>query len=344
MKEKTEKPTPKRLRDARKKGQVPKSKEVATCAAIVGLFIYLWLFFGTFVKHISQMLLLPTAYYEVPFKQACLQCCAGVVKELVLLSVPFALAGVLLVFLAHVMQFGFLVATEPVKPDFKKINPVEGFKRIFSLQNLLELIKSIFKIVLLGTIVYLLIKADIGLLMHVPHYEIANVLGILGVTLKKLVLYVSSLFIIVAILDYFFQKKLYLRKLKMSMDDVKMERKDREGDPQIKRKRRRLHQELISEDMYEKIRSSSVIITYGNKIAAAIYYEYGKTKLPVVQLIGKERMAEKFIQIARQMKRPIFPDPYLARKLVETGKENQYIPPDLIAPIAMLMRSMMGNV
>jgi type III secretion protein U len=81
LKEKTEKPTPKRLRDARKKGEVAKSKEVATCAAIVGLFIYLWFFFDTFVNHISRMLLLPAAYYEVPFEQAYLQCCAGVVKE-----------------------------------------------------------------------------------------------------------------------------------------------------------------------------------------------------------------------------------------------------------------------
>ena len=344
MKEKTEKPTPKRLRDARKKGQIAKSKEIATCAAIVGLFGYLWLFFDDYMEHISRMLLLPTSYYQVPFDQALVECCKGVGKEMIFLSVPFALTAMVISVLAYLIQFGLVIAAEQVAPDFKKIHPVEGFKRIFSLINLLEMIKSVLKIVLIGSIVYLLIRASIKHLVYLPNYRVETAYTVLTAILKELVLYISVIFILFAVLDYFFQKQLFLRQLKMSLDEVKQERKDREGDPQIKQKRRQLHRDLIEEDISETIKNSSLIITSSNNIAVAVYYQYGKVLLPVVLLKGKQHLARKMIEIARKFDKPLFNDPYLARKISKEVQENSHITGDLIDPVAKILQSLIKSV
>jgi type III secretion protein U len=340
MKEKTEKPTPKRLRDARKKGQIAKSKEIATCAVIVGMFGYIWLFFDDYMAHISRMVLLPVSYYKVPFDQALVECCKGVGKELIFLSVPFALAAMVIAVLAYLIQFGLVFSTDQITPDIKKINPVEGFKRIFSVQNLFELIKSLLKIVLITSIIYLLLQSSIRHLVDLPNHRVETTLFVLASILKKLVLYISSVFILFAILDYFLQKRLFLRKLKMSLDEIKQERKDREGDPQIKRKRRQLHRDFIEEDMFKTIRDATVIITYSNQIAVALYYQYGEVLLPVVLLKGRQHLAQKMIGIARKFDIPLFNDPYLARKIFKEVAENSHITGDMIDPVANILRSL----
>jgi type III secretion protein U len=342
MKEKTEKPTPKRLRDARKKGQIPKSKEIATCAVIVGMFGYFWLFFDDYIKHISRMILLPASYYRVPFDQALIACCKEVAKELFLLTVPLALAAMVIAVLAYLIQFGLVFAADQVALDFKKIDPIEGFKRIFAVQNLFELIKSLLKIVLIGSIVYLLIRDSIQSMVDLPNYRVETALFVLTSILKELVLYIISIFILFAILDYFLQKQLFLRKLKMSLDEVKQERKDREGDPRLKSKRRRLHRDLIEEDMSKTIANATIIITHSNKIAVALYYQYGKVLLPVVRLKGKRHLAQKITNLARRFDIPLFNDPYLARQIFQEIPENGPITGDLIEPVARILRSIIN--
>jgi type III secretion protein U len=310
----------------------------------VGMFGYIWLFFDDYMGHISRMILLPASYYKVPFDQALVECCKGMGREMIFLSVPFALAAMVISILSFLVQFGLIIAAEQVAPDFKRIHPVEGFKRIFSLRNLLELIKSALKIVLLGSIIYLLIRTSIKHLVDLPNYRVETAYTVLTSILKEFVVYVLFIFIIFAILDYFFQKQLFLKQLKMSLDEVKQERKDREGDPQIKHKRRQLHRDLIEEDISETIKNASVIITASNKIAVAIYYEYGKVKLPIIRLKGKQHLAQKMIEIARKFDKPLFNDQFLARKISEEVQENSYITGDSIKPVAKILRSIQKPV
>ncbi len=344
MKEKTEQPTPKRLRDERKKGNVPKSKEIATCAAIVGMFGYLWIFFDYIFKSIARMVTLPTGYYEVPFQEGFNECIKGLFIQFVLIAVPIAMAALIFIILSYVLQFGVIVSADPVKPDFKKIHPVEGFKRIFSLTNLLDLIKSILKVLLLFTIVYLILSDSIDLLVHIPVSTTTVILPVLGSILKKLVLAISSIFIIIAIIDYFFQKNLHHRKLRMSLDDIKREHKEREGDPQIKQQRRALHRDIVNTDVLTKIQNSTIIITQSKEIAIAIFYKKGEVKLPILELKGRGAMAEKIIDIARKANVPVVNDSSLAQKLYEKGRENNYIHSEVITPIALLLRSVMGMI
>lgn len=340
MKERTHKPTPKKLRDARKKGQVAKSKEIATCATIVMLFAYLWIFSNHYLSHFSQIMITPNAYYESNFLWAYIECAKKVVKELIVLSIPFAICAMVVTALSYMLQFGVIFANEPIKPDFNRINPVEGFKRLFSWKSLLELTKSILKIVLLGSILYFIIKSNVKLLVGIPALGAKAIVPILFTILGKLMLYVSCVFIFFAIIDYFFENKLFIHKMKMSIDDIRQEHKDREGDPQIKSHRRQIQRKFaVGEDVVSRIEKSTVIVADSNKIAIAIYYEHGKTKLPVIYAKSKYFLAERTIEIARKLNIPIIQDTYLAKKLFETGRENGYIHGDLIEPMAKLLRS-----
>jgi type III secretion protein U len=341
LSEKTEKPTPKRLRDAREKGQVAKSKEIATCAVIVGLFAYLWGFFGIYLQRMQYLVQAPAQHFREPFDQAMNAGLKSGFQELALLSLPFGLAAAAIAVLAYLMQIGFLVSFEPIKPDIKKISPVEGVKRIFSLSNLLELGKSIVKILLLGAIVYLLIRANVKDLLHTAQNSPQAALDVLAAILKKMVVAVSALFIVVAIVDHFFQKHLYIRKLKMSKEDIKREHKDREGDPHLKSRRKQLQFEMAMDDLAGKVRQATVVLVQGKKLAVAIYYEMGKTPLPIVSVKGRKKLAEKIISMAGRHGIPIIADAGLARELYSECEQDNYITSRYIEPVAEVLREVM---
>jgi len=232
--DKTEQPTPKRLRDARKKGQVAKSKEVVSAAVIIGLFMYLWAGSGYIIEHLSQMVLLPSSLYGMEFHDALAALVQGVVNKVILVVLPLVMASMVLAMLANFFQIGVLFAFEPVKADIKKINPMQGVKKIFSKDNLIELLKSAIKITFLGLLIYKVIRASIDPLLHLPHLGIHGVLPLLGALLKKVVAYTIAAFGIVAAADYFWQKHSHIKKLMMTKDEVKREYKEMEGDPTIR--------------------------------------------------------------------------------------------------------------
>ena len=343
MSEKTEKPTPKRLRDAREKGQIAKSKEVATCASIVGLFLYFWFFFDNFMLERFKYLVGSTAQYlNAPFEQALMTCMKIVIQEFALLTLPFVLIGMVLVVLAYLIHIGFLVSFEPIKPDLSKINPVQGIKRIFSMSNLLELVKSIVKIVLLGAIIYLILRDNFENLLYIYRGNIQSAIDLFTTILKQVTVYVSALFIVVAIIDYFFQKHLHISKLKMSKDDIKREHKDREGDPHVKGRRRQLQMEMAADDMVTKIKQSTVVLTEFTHTAVVLYFEMGKTPLPVVMVKGKKNITQRIVDIAKTHDVPIVEDADLTRKLYEDCQQDNYITRELIEPVALVLRKVMG--
>lgn len=342
MSDKTEKPTPKRLRDARKKGQVSKSKEIATCAVIVGLFGCLWLFGEIYIKRLKYLLQVPAQYYDKPFEQALSACFKTMFQEFTLLTLPFALTAATIAILAYLPQIGFLVAFEPIKPDIKKINPVEGVKRIFSLNNLLELLKSVVKILILSAIIFWLIKGSIKDLLFIPRGDLQTPLIVLATILQKLTISISALFIVIAIIDYFFQKHLYIHKLKMSKQDIRREYIDREGDPRFKRRRRNLHIEAAMDNMAARIKTSTLVLTDARRLAVVIYYEMGQTPIPILSAKGKNHMAGRIIALAKKHGLPILPDPPLARRLYSDCLQGNYIDSDFIEPVAKILRGVMG--
>lgn len=342
MSEKTEKPTPKKLRDARKKGQIAKSKEISTCAVIVGLFAYFCFFFDKYLERLKYLVQSPTQFFDKPFEEALINVAKIGVQEFALLTLPFALTAMVITVLSYLMQFGFLIAFEPIKPDIQKISPISGIKRIFSMSNLLELAKSIVKILLVGTIFYLYIKSSIRDLIHIYQGSAQSALDLLGAILKKIAIAISALFIVVAIIDHFFQKHLHIKKLKMSKDDVKREYKDREGDPHVKGQRRQLQIEMSQDDMAAKIKEATVVLIRKKEKAVVLRYEMGETPLPIVSVKGKAIIAEKIVALAKKHNIPVYPEPALTQDLFEGCQQDNYISTEFIEPVAGILRKVMG--
>ncbi len=338
MSEKTEQPTPKRLRDARKKGQVAKSKEVVSTFVFAGVLATVWLPAKFYFEQIKAMFFLPIRFFDAPFEDALQSVLQGTLKTFLLVSLPIVLAGMIFAVVSHFFQFGILLSAKPVTPDLKKINPGEGIKKIFSMNNLVECLKSVIKIVVLGYLMYVLIKDSIDPLVKIPYMGIAGMLEIGAALLLRLVGVTLTTFIVIACFDFAYQRWQHTNKLKMTKDEVKREYKESEGDPQIKGQRKQLHQEIIMLDMMENVRKSSVVVTNPTRIAIALRYEKGKTPLPVVAAKGENLLAKRIIQVAQEAGVPIMQNVPLARDLLEQGKLNEYIPAELIEPVAEVLR------
>lgn len=338
MSEKTEQPTPKKLRDARKKGQVAKSKEIASAAGITGLFLVIWIGSDFFMEHFKEMILLPSRYYEIGFSEALKQVMGGVFIEYLLLSLPIVSIAMILGIAANYFQIGALFAPESVKPDLKKLDPVQGMKKIFSMNNLIELIKSVVKITFLGILIYIVIKESVHSLVRIPYLGISGLLMVLGGILKNMVIYTSIAYIVVAAADYFLQKKQHVKKLMMSKDEVKREYKEMEGDPVVKGQRKQLHREMAMNDAAQKTRGASVLVTNPTRLAVALYYEKDKTPLPLVVCKGEDLLARRMIEVAKEEGIPIMQNVPLARDLYEHSEVDQFIPTELIESVAEVLR------
>jgi type III secretion protein U len=339
--EKTELPTPKRLRDARKKGQVSKSTDVVSTALLIGLFAYIGAGWGSHVNDLSQLLVFPVQYLDSDFRMAFSQVLVGVFIRILKTVLPALGITMLFAIGANCAQIGILFSPETIKPDLKKINPAEKLKNIFSKKNLFEFLKSTLKIIFLGTLIYLVIKNLIHDLLLLPFTEIKGTYDILGPIMRRFAYNVIFAYVVVAAVDFVFQKKDFMKKMMMSKDEVKREYKESEGDPQIKSKRKQIHKEMVEQGgAAQKTKQSSVLVTNPEHMAVAIYYDT-KSKgmaLPVVLAKGKGQVAEEMIAIAKQSGIPIMRNVPLAHSLMDSAEIMRYIPTELIEPVAEVLR------
>ena len=338
MSDKTEQPTPKKLRDARKKGQVVKSREIGSTAIVIGVFVTLWVFFDSMMERLEGMITLPTNYYDAPFFEGLTSVLTGVLIDVLLISLPIVILAMVLGVIANYFQVGVLFSFDPVKPDLKKINPASGIKKIFSMNNLIELLKNILKIVILSYLIYIVLRHSFSPLLQIPNLGLQSVLPVLGGIMKNLVIYSSAGFFLIAVLDYMLQKKQHVKKLKMTKDEVKREYKEMEGDPIVKGKRKQLHREMAMDETVQKTKKSSVVVTNPERLAIALLYEKEKTPLPVILAKADGILAKRMIEVAREEGIPIMRNVPLARELYEHGEVDQYIPTELIEPVAEVLK------
>ncbi len=338
MSDKTEQPTPKRLRDARKKGQVSKSKETTSAILIICLYAVIWIGYPWYLKNFKELILLPTNYYGQRFQDALKPVLDGVLMKIIFLTLPALAVVIIFGLAAEFFQAGFLFSFEPMKPDLKKLNPAQNIKKIVSLKNVVELIKSIIKISFIGFVLYMIIKSAMDPLLKMPYLTTQHIPLLLGSIMKKLVIFSSIAFGVIAAFDFFYQKYEYIKGLKMTKDEVKKEYKEMEGDPLIKSKRKQLHREIIMNDTIQKVKKASVLITNPRHIAVALFYDEDETKLPVVIAKGENLLAKKMIEIAKEEGIPIMQNVPLAHDLYDNVDIDQYITSDLIEPVAEVLR------
>ena len=336
--EKTEQPTPKRLRDAREKGQVARSSELVSTAMIIALFVYLWMNSDLIITQLKEMIISASVFEGNSFGAEFARIGHAVFTLSIHVLAPLLIVAVITAIASNYVQVGTLFTVETVKPNLSKLNPGKKLKEIFSKKNMFEFAKSLAKVVFLSFLLYIVIKKNIPLLLQLPHCNIDCVLPVLGHVLKQLIIYTALAFIVVATLDFTFQKLHHLKQLKMSKEEVKREYKEMEGSPEIKSRRRSMHHELLNSQVEAEVKRSSVILTNPTRVAVGLYYEEEETPLPIVTIKGESLRAEQIIKIAQREGVPIMQNVPLARSLLSNADPYEYIPSDLIEPVAEVLR------
>ena len=338
MSEKTEQPTAKKLRDARKKGQVANSKDVTSTALLIVIFAYFGMRREYILKTLIDLIVVPNNFFKEPFIAACnqmgLACLAIGVKVILPLVLLVFLTGII----ANVFQFGLLLSFESIKPNFSKLNPISKVKQIFSLKNLVEFLKSAAKILFLSTLLYFVIRNTLDPLLKIPFTSLKDFINILPTILKTFAMNVVFAYVVVAFLDFIFQRYNHKKQLMMTKDEVKREFKEMEGDPTIKGKRKQLHRELLQGSPAQKTKRASALIVNPTHYAIAIYYNELVTPLPIVLAKGIDYQAQLMKKIAYEFEIPVMENVPLAHALYDLADEGRYIPRELIEPVARVIR------
>ncbi len=335
--EKTEQPTPKKERDARQKGQVARSQETVTTISLAAAIAYLWATFEssmeTLVGLMDKMALLAVG----DFRTNALNAVSIAFRDASLLLLP--LLGVVLVagFFANYFQFGSIFAMENIMPKLEKVNPGKGFKRIFSMKQVVETLKSIFKIVFLSILLFFVIRAAIGPYINSVPCGMPCLNDVTSAILFYTLLLTAFAFLVVAVADFVYQRKSHTKSLMMSKEEVKREYKESEGDPIIKGKRKQLAQELIMSDGGKAASKSSAVVVNPTHLAVAIDYRPDEAPLPIVVAKGRNVQAHYLRSQAEEAGVPVFRNRQLARALFADVAEGQYIPDELFDAVAEVL-------
>ena len=338
MSEKTEQPTPKRIRDSREKGDVCKGQDLAPAATVLALVLYAVASGERIYEELCEMVLAPFEVMHLPFGEA-LARCAGIVVDIavgiVLPVVGVVMGAALVVLLA---ETGFLFAPKAAMPKLENLSPAKWFKRVFSMKNLFEFVKNVIKVAVIGTLAWNVLNKYIPLLFSIPKGGASAMWTVLGQAAAELLLMTSGAFAVIAAIDYLYQKWRWTHDHMMSIDEVKREYKESEGDPVVKSQRKQLQRELMNQNTLGNVRKAKVLVTNPTHYAGALDYDKDSTPLPVILAKGEGALAQRMIEVAKEEGIPIMRNVPLARALYRDGAENAYIPRDLIGPVAEVLR------
>lgn len=334
--DKTEKPTSKKLKDARKDANVAKSRELTSTVLIMGWLAGGWMLMGYMFRRISGLFDQSLNVMNQPFDIALRTIAPLAAQTLLAVTLPLLLLAVLLALIVEFLQVGPVLSMKKVTPDLSKMNPVSGVKKMFSMDNLVELIKSILKSVALLTIGGFVLWGMLPSLLHLPFAQPPAIGSAIWHALKWIGIWTIFVFFFVSAVDAAYQKYSYMKKLRMSRRDIKQEVKENEGDPYVKQRRKQLHQEWSQQNMLNAVRGSNVIVTNPTHIAVALQYEQGDD-LPLVVAKGEGHVAEEIKRVAEEAGVPILENVPLARGLNARVEIDDYISDDFFEAVAQVL-------
>ncbi|HEY9106280.1 MAG TPA: type III secretion system export apparatus subunit SctU [Roseateles sp.] len=336
--EKTEEPTQKKLDDARKKGQSPKSQDVNAAVGLVGLLIALVVMAESMLDRLSQMMQRALLQgLAAGSNEDTLALMVDMLKNGVMTTLPFIAASVVLGLIASFGQVGFNLSFEPISPKFDKLNPAEGLKKMFSVRSLIDFLKMVVKAVALGAVLWVLIQGMVPMLVGATYFDPVG-LGLLGwKSMIKLLAAGCLVFVIVGPVDFGLQLWLFKRDQKMTKDEVKREHKESEGDPQLKGQRKQLAKEMATSPPEKRVPGASVVVTNPTHYAVALRYEPGETPLPIIVAKGMDAEALRIRAIAEKSGVPIVGNPPLARALHKLQLDDP-VPEELFEAVAAVLR------
>ncbi len=338
--EKTEKATPKKRKDERKKGNTFQSKDVVSVVLLFVAFFVLNMLVpfiyqqlkNVYIAQMKKIVTVDTLTVSSAnqlFRESAIVYFVSVLPvAVVIMIVAIIMSGV---------QTGFLVTGDALKPKFNRINPLSGIKRMFSLRSVVELLKSLAKVVLIIWIIYSVILSIIPMAPDMLITKIdENVIFIRDQTMS-MVQTVCMIFAVVAILDYAYQRYDYEKKLKMTKQEIKDEYKQTEGNPEIKGKIRQKQREMSMSRMMQMVPQADVIVRNPTHYAVALKYDMDHDVAPLVLAKGKDHIALRIVKVAEENKVLVKENKALARGLYESVEINEYIPAELYKTVAELM-------
>lgn len=343
--EKTEEPTAKKLSDARKEGQVAKSKEVTSAFEMLFAFILLnfWIermgtyFVGNIYDIYSQIPTYVKMYDGYVQDQTFYYLFVQSMSRVLLCIAPFLIGGFVVAMVVNILQVKWKPTSKPLKPKFSKINPVSGFKRIISPNSLMELLKSVLKLTLIGYVVYSYLKKNMPPLFQFYSLSLNQGIVQVGVLVINLGIRISLFYMLIAALDFVYQKVKFKKDMKMTKQEVKDEYKNQEGDPQIKSKQRQRMQEASRRRMMQKLPEADVVITNPTHYAVAIKYDPELYDAPYVVAKGADYLAQKIKETAKEHHIEIVENKPLARMLYANVDVGNVVPPELYQAVAEVL-------
>lgn len=252
------------------------------------------------------------------------------------LILPVFGVGLLIALASSVLQIGFLQVEDAMSPDIEKINPLSGFQRIVSLKSLVEAGKSLLKLVIIGSVLAVIMKQEVVRLPWLIQMSLEGMIEYMGMVTVKLLAGIGVLMVIISAADYFFIRFDLERKMRMTKQEIKEEHKQREGDPMIKSRIRRVQREMANKRMMEAVPKADVVITNPTHIAVVLKYD-ANTPAPQLVAKGADLVAEKIKEIARQNNIPVVENKPLARTIFKTMKIGQVIPRELYVAVAEVL-------
>jgi len=338
--EKTEKATSKKKEDARNKGQVAISREVSSAMVLLaslGFFYFggSWMFWNLseIITRVFQNL--GTLQFNTINDASVfsLEVLSRLLAILIPLLLPLAIFGLA----ANILQVGFKFSTEAISPKFNKLNPISGMKRLVSLKAFVELAKSILKLLFIGTIAYILVKSDMEAFPLLIHQEVGQILIFIARVSLKISFFVCLALVVLAVLDFLYQRWQHEKDLKMTKQEVKDEQKQTHGDPKVKGRIRSMQLEMARRRMMEAVPEADVVITNPTHLAIAIKFSAEEMMAPVVLAKGAGHVAQRIKEIAAEHQVPLVEDKPLAQALFKMVELGDYIPAELYRAVAEVL-------
>jgi flagellar biosynthetic protein FlhB len=332
--------TPQKIKKAREQGQVFKSKDLSTASLLVVMFGFLIYMVPVIWEEVATMFI--QIFDQIPYahiEDVGWQFLAFIaLRTFAILVGPFILLAALTAIAADFFQVGPLFATKAISPKFDKLNPVSGFKNIFSMRQLIELVKNIVKMLILGVVAFMVFQEYFGQLLNVGAAEnVFAMMGVLGALLFKFIMLAGISFFVIGGADFLFQRWKFMQDQKMSFKEMKDEFKNSEGDPMVKQALRQRRMQMMQQGMLEAIPDADVIITNPIHVAVAIRYDTDSMEAPTVVAKGAELFAQRIKEIARANNVPIVEEPDVARTLYRVVELDQEIPANIYQTVAEIL-------
>ena len=343
--EKTEPATSKKLDDVRKEGQLAKSKELISAVSLLALFVLIKVYIGIVGEKLLKVFqdfyntfdkIISSSATGLPMNLS-LEAVKQMLISIVLIAAPFLIVAVIIAFLLNVLQQKWMVTAKPLQPKASKISPLSGFKRIFSVKQLVELLKAIAMMAVIGIVAYQTIKDKLPLILTFYNIPLYTAIAAVGNILVDMGIRVSAVFLIIGFADLIFQRHKFKTDNMMTKQEVKDEFKNSEGDPQVKGQVKWRMMEISRRRMMEALPEADVVITNPTHFAVALKYEPNSGKAPVVIAKGADYLAFQIKDKAKEYHIEIVENKPLARILYHNVDIGMEIPPELYQVVAEIL-------